>query len=366
MKNLIKALGIITISGIIALLLISCDENGKIGGGGGGIFGSSTINISTPADFNAIRNNLRGNYTLTANISMAGYDNWAPIGTWSDPFRGKLNGNGYKITGLTINRPTEDYIGLFGVIKSGAALNNIALENVSIQGLSEVGGIAGLLESSTINNSYSTGIITAVRGNAGGIAGRINNSGIQNSFSSAVINASNTSGNFGDAGGIAGIIYYSWIANCYSTGNITASSTSGSYGDAGGIAAEAINSDITNSYSRGDITANRGTAGGIVGMTNDSVITNNAAINSNITASTAGRIVGSATDSDIIINNFALDSMITTAFFESLHNGTSKTYTELRTQNTYSYSISSGGLGWNFSNIWRIPQGGGFPVLRWQ
>jgi hypothetical protein len=63
---------------------------------------SNEIEIKTANDLDNIRNNLLGNYKLTANISLSSFGNWQPIGTREAPFKGRLNGNGYKITDLVV------------------------------------------------------------------------------------------------------------------------------------------------------------------------------------------------------------------------------------------------------------------------
>src|SRR5690606_34902923 len=59
-------------------------------------------------------------YTQTANIDASATSGWdsgagfTPIGNNSVKFTGSYNGGGRTITGLTINRPSTDYVGLFG------------------------------------------------------------------------------------------------------------------------------------------------------------------------------------------------------------------------------------------------------------
>jgi hypothetical protein len=48
---------------------------------------------------------------------------------------------------------------------------------------------------------------------------------------------------------------------------------------------------------------------------------------------------------------------------------TSKTDNELKTKATYEGAVDSdglGGLGWDFTNIWKIDEGSGYPILKWQ
>ena len=70
--------------------------------------------ITTPEQLDAMRNNLSANYKLGANIDLeeyldyggAGYAKWGEAG-WEPvaTFTGSLDGAGYKITGLWIDRP---------------------------------------------------------------------------------------------------------------------------------------------------------------------------------------------------------------------------------------------------------------------
>jgi hypothetical protein len=168
------------------------------------------------------------------------------------------------------------------------------------------------------------------------------------------------------------MVYSGDITNSYSTGDI---SGTGNFigGIAGGVSS---GSSITNSYAAGNISGN-GYVGGIAGET-DSDITNSAAINPSVSASSGNvnRIVGSIYGSPTTRNNFALGSMtVNSAIYNGAtneQNGTSKTMPELKTQSTYSSQVDGGGLGWLFgndaSNPWKINanKNGGLPYLYWE
>ena len=100
--------------------------------------------IRTAADLNAVRNFLSGSYTLMNDIDLAaaGYTNWVPIGTYDTPFTGKFNGNGHKITGLTINMSGEICDGLFGYLSGNGSVSNLGVEIGAggIIGSGDVGG----------------------------------------------------------------------------------------------------------------------------------------------------------------------------------------------------------------------------------
>jgi len=102
------------------------------------------------------RDGFRGKIVkLISDIDLSDYmagDGWVPIGNYStanaednqNMFFGTFNGNDHCIKNLTIQRPDDDYQGLFGYIKSGL-VENIVLENVNILGGSAVGAVVGFL-----------------------------------------------------------------------------------------------------------------------------------------------------------------------------------------------------------------------------
>ncbi|MDR0747045.1 MAG: hypothetical protein LBE89_04040 [Helicobacteraceae bacterium] len=296
------------------------------------------------ADINATAAALDGNYTLLKDIALdetgAGFEDtygWKPIGDSSDPFTGIFNGNGHKITGLWIYRPSEDFVGLFGRASS-AVFKNIGVEIANgkeVKGNDYVGGIVGGAMYSTITNSYTTGDVNGTR----------------------------------YVGGIAGYTNYGTITNSSATGNISG----GDY-YIGGIVGYVANGSITNSYATGNIS---GGDGGIAGMVYYGTVTNNAAINQQVSASSdfVNRIV-SYINSSTVSNNFALDTMtVNSAIYNGAtneRNGTSKTMPELKTQSTYSSQVDGGGLGWKFGNDvlnpWKIDanKNNGYPYLYYQ
>ena len=96
--------------------------------------------------------------TLECDIDLLGIA-WQPIGTYQRPFKGKLNGNGHKISNLTISSSMnsfadsngQSYVGFFGCAED-AVIEGLHLENISFE-LSDdggadfayIGGICGFL-----------------------------------------------------------------------------------------------------------------------------------------------------------------------------------------------------------------------------
>jgi len=162
-------------------------------------------------------------------------DGWEPIGTLSEPFSGSLDGNGYSIINLFINRPDEDYVGLFGCVNNAAIKNlNIVIDkDEKITGKSYVGGIAGYAENSTVESCSVYGSLTSENtGALGGLIGKTNTVDISCSYFCGALDG------FNCAGGIAGFSEDTAVENCY----VKAKILSGVNG-AGGVFGNSIQSD---------------------------------------------------------------------------------------------------------------------------
>jgi filamentous hemagglutinin family protein len=169
---------------------------------------------------------LGDSYALGSDIDASGTATWnggagfVPIGNDLDEsytsFSGTFNGQGYTINGLTINRPSSEYIGLIGALNSGATVENVGVANVQVSGYFEVGGLVGGSDG-LVTNDYSTGVVTAgstgyfVGGLVGGSSGTISNA-----FSTAAVSGNNY------VGGLLGANGGGTIDDSYSAGPITA------------------------------------------------------------------------------------------------------------------------------------------------
>jgi len=124
------------------------------------------IEIRDWYDLHAVRNNLGGSYILMNDLdsTTAAYmelasetanwrRGWEPIGTSDDRFTGSFNGQGYEIRDLFINRPDENYVGLFGLVDEGGVMENVGVVNAIVAGKQHVGGLVGI-NGGTVTNSY--------------------------------------------------------------------------------------------------------------------------------------------------------------------------------------------------------------------
>ena len=184
--------------------------------------------------------NLSGR-TYTTAVIAADMDNTFYYVFDGTPFRGLFNGNGYRITGLTINGGTStDYAGLFGNIGGGGKIENLGIVNCTISGDFCVATLAGS-NSGTITKCYSTGTVTGNNYFIGGLTGRNGGSIIYSYSNTTVINGVNYIGGLvGENGGT--------IIGSYATGQVQARSVSGYVG---GLVGDNYEGNITHCYSTG-------------------------------------------------------------------------------------------------------------------
>ncbi len=183
-------------------------------------------------DLNRIRNYLTWDYNLMNNIDFRNCDfayntgnGWDPIGKTSDgaSLQGTFNGQGYTISNLFINRPTTNYIALFGRTAPTATVINIGVIDVNIVGKDYTGGLVGV-NRGAIFNSYTTGQIYG-EDYVGGLIGYTNIAPAVTSNCYSLIEVSGGS----SIGGFIGQNTGGNISNSYSYGIVTGSSNVGGF-----------------------------------------------------------------------------------------------------------------------------------------
>ena len=152
----------------------------------------------------------------THDPNLALIADWTPLGTIATPFKGSINGNGYKIMNLKSMRSTTNLIGLFGMAQD-ATFKNIALENANLNGQQDVGGIIGKAIGIKMTKCYVTGVIEGndhVGSLIGGIYGG-GTSNVDNCYSPATVKTRNY-----QAGGLLGVASSTNIENSYFSGTV--------------------------------------------------------------------------------------------------------------------------------------------------
>jgi len=164
---------------------------------------------------------------------------------------GEFDGNGHKISNLSVNFGFVHTVGLFGRLARGGKVTDLAAENVNITGGADVGGLVGSNSEGTISNSYTTGSVTG--GLVGGLVGE-NNGTISDSYSTSSVTGGFVGGLVGENNGT--------ISDSYSTSSVTGVFVGGLVGINSGI--------LSNSYSTGDATGDV-YAGGLVAINGHTV-----------------------------------------------------------------------------------------------
>ena len=127
----------------------------------------------------AAQSDLSTNCTLEVDIDLTGTE-WTPVGTYSsDPskssYNGTFDGGNHTITGLTVNQPETNNVGLIGYLGSGGKVQNLTLETVNITGNLFVGGVAGYNDSGIVTACNVSGSISG-QSDVGGVVGYNSNS----------------------------------------------------------------------------------------------------------------------------------------------------------------------------------------------
>lgn len=278
---------------------------------------------------------LSGHFALGDDIDATATSSWnagagfSPIGTRFSPFKGKFDGLGHDISGLTIQSSATSSgsgFGMFGGTDT-AVLRNVSLSgiNFSIASNDNLGGLVGRAVSTQISNVAVAGRVSADAGYAGGLASVLVNSlessSIESSSASVVVRAkayggglvgrteqgqagsvtisnswasgsvSYSGGTGGPAGssfgGLVGSLGYGTINSSYATGAVSASySVGGLVGSSSG--------PISNTFATGSVTGKSG-VGGLVGFVGgaDATVTHSYAIGAVTGQTNVGGLIGS-------------------------------------------------------------------------
>ena len=263
--------------------------------------GSGTVSdpwiITTPEELSAVRNHLGAHFRLGNNINLepflatVGHSNpwgtsgWMPVGGvgfFAQAFTGSFDGNGYRVTGLWIDRPNTDNVGLFGRTSNATIRNlEVVVASAGVRGLVNVGGLVGHQHGGNIVHSFVTGSVIHGNQDVGGLVGWKNGGDITSSYATNDISGRTVlvpmlddNGNFvfdddgnlvlverpaAAIGGLVGSHTGGNIANSYAAGNVSGGAV------IGGLVGEQDGGSIANSYATGNVTGTRGFVGGLVG-----------------------------------------------------------------------------------------------------
>lgn len=270
----------------IAPSAISVMARGTRAGGSG--TSGDPYRIETLAELQAISSNPASYFILLNDIDASATSGWnsgagfLPIGDSGvlTRFTGSFDGMGHKITGLFINRPTTDNVGLFGYLGTGAMVKDVSLIGNDITGAGSTGGLVGYnggtvtqscatgsvtgtsnyyvgglvgWNAGTVSYSFTTGTVDSNSNNVGGLVG-YNPGTVADSHSHAAVTAST---------GTGGLVGYNTgtVANSYATGLVTGTGGFPAYD--GGLVGWSSGGSITNSFYDTQTTGKSDTGKGI-------------------------------------------------------------------------------------------------------
>ena len=356
--------------------------------------------VYTAADLTCVYR--RGYYKQMNDIDLADYINqFSPTEGWKSIGRDgsetiHYDGAGHKVTGLWCNS-TRDNTGLFSCFANGT-IKNLTVEtakNKQVKGGANTGIIIGKMMNGTITNCRVSGTV-ADGTPVGGIVGLFDGGAISNCQAKVTIN---TTLNTSYVGGLVGETTGGTIDQCFTEGTLTAT---GDESYVGGIVGKNI-ATLTNSYSTATITSSYNAAGvvaynyglvdkcyatgnlfsnnyaaGVIGYNDgeNAIVSNCAAMSNKIEVIYESqqqqqgggygmRIIGGFKNDAPApeMNNYALKTMqvslndVPQKVYDDIMNGTAKTTAELTMKSTYQE------LDWDFTNIWKISEGAGYPYL---
>lgn len=248
--------------------------------------------LSTPAHLDAMRQDLGAHYRLTNDVDLATtavWDDgrgWQPVGASAagSRFTGTLDGGGFTVRNLAINRPTSSYQGLFGYL-DGAQIQGLHLDNVSVSGGQYSGAVAGYAAgSATLDLVTVNGRIDSTSSHAGGVIGYGNPVRLHRVQGQVVVRGTtNIGGLLGYLGGTGSDLRHSsahgTVTGTMSVGGLTgyltgsgtlitdSFSTAVMVGDSqvGGLVGYGFGGSIYRSHASGLIIAGDSHVGGLVG-----------------------------------------------------------------------------------------------------
>jgi PKD repeat protein len=303
---------------LVWLMLVSAPAWADFGGGSGTT--EDPWQIATPAQLDHVRDylgsaNTDKHFVLTADIDLDvlpynSGDGWEPVGAAADEnrFFGHFDGAGHTISGLFINRPGEDFVGLFGYAEE-ASFKNITLLSVNVTGRDSVGALLGRSNAAAFSNLKVHGTV-AGRVQIGGVIGVLEQASTAAGISADI----EVTGTGNRTGGLSGFVYTATIADSQVTGQVTGggdhvgglvghlegrspeplsavingSSTnvavSGAGWHTGGLAGYASNAEISNSHAAGVVAGAEG-VGGLAGFAEHASVVAASSASGNVDAS---------------------------------------------------------------------------------
>lgn len=197
-------------------------------------------------ELQAIDHDRSAHYELEGDVDASG-ETLEPIGDGTEPFTGHFDGNGYTISGVAIDAPTDQHVGLFGAV-DGGVVENVHLSDADVHGEEFVGALVGV-NAGQVHAASASGSVTGTA-DVGGLVGVADGPVTE---SAAMVDVEGSSA----VGGLVGFNSCGPISDTWAGGSVTGDEL------VGGLVGE-NHCTVTRSYATGDV-SDAIDAGGAIG-----------------------------------------------------------------------------------------------------
>jgi hypothetical protein len=311
---------------ILTVFVLCCSAFGFSGAGSG--TESDPYLITTVEQLQEMNDDLVAYYELGNDIDASVTQTWnggagfEPVGDGTNPFTGKFGGHRHTITGLHIDRPSTDFVALFGYIAEGAEVKDVGVIDADMTGYSDVGALVGYSGGSRVCQCYSSGQVRGIE--SGYINSRVGGLVARSSGGSSILrcySSANVTSNATQVGGLSGYNGHgSLVIDCYATGDVSG------YAKVGGLVGDNLYPEggyVSRCYSTGKVS---GTGGGLIGYNFNGGVTYDSYWDIQTSGKTSSR------------------------------GGTGKETADMMRQATF--------VNWDFVDVWDIIENESYPFLR--
>lgn len=321
--------------------------------------GLAITGISDCGELQNMQNDLAGSYVLTGDIDCNGYS-FTPVGYYTDPFIGTLDGDKHTISNLSVSQGLES--GLFGQI-DGGTVRDLYLYNIDSTGYQSVGTLAGEVVNGDISNIGVDTFLVTGETHAGGLVGNFVGGSLVRSYTTnGTVDVGRTLG-----GGLVGSVLDVHLSDLYSASSVIEQDPDSFYsadqvgGVFGRLAEDTGDVYVSNVYSDNEVSA-VSMVGGIVGFygASGSCSMSNTFFAGSVTAmGNDGSIVGYMSGGCDLVNAVHLSGDCIGGGGTSGAFSCSTAASEVSLYDSTTAPLSS----WDFDTVWM--ETAGFPTFIW-
>jgi hypothetical protein len=305
---------------------------------------------------------------------------WEPVQpTGYDVFEGKLNGDGYAIRGLTVNRDEYRFSSLLGHT-ADCVVENLDLLGVYVFGRGSAGALVGEVDNGRFRNINATVLVGSIYWNTGGLVGK---AASDTEFDHVTVQGSVISPDFSPIGGLVGDLRSSQVSRVFVDVTVSGNDR------VGGLIGREENCQIQDCGAVGQVEGRENQIGGLIGYNYRGEVADCYSLASVSGTSEVGGLIGAkvgyrldavlyrsyaagvvnATTQDYVgglVGKLAAGT-VTDAFWDmeasgldSSAGGTGKTTAEMNQSTPFTHA------GWDFEGTWfrHLTANDGYPFLR--